>query len=67
MEEKNDATDAMIANGKHDEMLPDHQSVKPRFHIKIKLFLNNFSPEPPPSVDRPIFLIFQAWFHHEMK
>jgi len=29
--------------------------------------LKNFRPEPPPSVDRPTVLLFQAWFHHEMK
>jgi len=31
-----------------------------------KNILNNIIPEPPPPIDRPIFL-FQAWFHHKMK
>jgi len=39
--------------------------LKPWLHVKIKLFLKNFT-EPLPSVDRPIFS-FQAWFHHETK
>ena len=30
---------------------------------KIKIILKNFIPEPPPSVDRPNFFLFQAWFH----
>jgi len=34
-----------------------------------KIILKNFRPEPPPSVDRrnPKIILFQAWFHHEMK
>jgi len=31
-----------------------------------KIISKSFIPEPPPSVDRPIFL-YQAWFHREMK
>lgn len=27
-----------------------------------KVILKNFIPEPPPSVDRPNFFLFQAWF-----
>ena len=41
-------------------------AVKPWFQVKIKINLKNIISEPPPSVDRPIFL-FQARFHHEMK
>jgi len=41
--------------------------LKPMFHVKINFLKRISDPtEPPPSVDRPIFL-FQAWFHHEMK
>jgi len=31
------------------------------------IILKNFRPEPLPSVDRPNFFLFQAWFHYEMK
>jgi len=30
------------------------------FHLMIEL-------EPPPSVDRPKIILFNAWFCHEMK
>jgi len=30
-------------------------------------YLKNFRPEPPPSIDRPIFFLFQAWFHHDRR
>jgi len=36
------------------------------FRLKIKLFLKNFIPELPPSVDRCNFFLFEAWFRHEM-
>jgi len=33
---------------------------KPWFDVKTKIISKNFRPEPPPSVDRPIFFISGA-------
>ena len=41
--------------------------IKPWFHVKIKLFLKNFRPEPPPSVDRPKIILFHLGATSEMK
>jgi len=38
-----------------------------RVGSSVHIILKNLRPEPPPSVDCPKIILFQAWFHHEMK
>jgi len=38
-----------------------------RWALAHILVLKNFRHDPPPPVDRPKIILFQAWFHHEME